>query len=240
MPLDDLPSTMTIAIGINFGAYILLAADTRTTYYNPNGGVISYEDDSVKIQKTSMGLITGAGSTELLDRVKKRLKEEEIRNTNQVLSIIREQRRLYQHLSGLEQRIIENTGWIFSYLKPVDGNYTLRLATYHPRLGDGIGLFAEHDPAVIFPQEATEEVAKPIGDFLKESIRPFEQFGSLGDSLQYHWSKIVALIRAIRPRCNSISSFLQIGVHTAEHLTGISPIVKDTDDIVSLDLTAGI
>ena len=54
-------------------------------------------------------------------------------------------------------------------------NYVLRLAMYHPRFGDDLGLFADNDPAIIFPQEATEEDAKLIGDFLKESVKPFEQ-----------------------------------------------------------------
>ena len=50
-----------------------------------------------------MGLITGAGSVELLDVVKRRLKEEGPRDTNHVLNIIREERRLYQKpLSSLD------------------------------------------------------------------------------------------------------------------------------------------
>jgi hypothetical protein len=229
---------MTIAIGINFGAYVLLAADTCTTYYDWNGRVLGYKDDSIKIQKTYLGLITGAGGEELLYLVKNRLKEEETRDTNQVLSIIREERRHYRRpLAVLEPHLVENTGWIFTYLKLDQGNYTLRLAMYHPRFGDDLVLFAENDPAVIFPREATEKDAMLIGDFLKESLRPFAQFESLADSFQYHWPIITKLIRAIQPKFPSISRSLQIGVHTSGHLTGISQIVKDTDETISLELT---
>jgi len=232
---------VTIAIGINFGAYVLLAADTRTTYHDWKGGVVGFKDNSIKIQRTYIGLITGAGSVELLDVVKRRLKEEGPKDTNHVLNIIREERRLYQKpLSSLEQHLIENTGWIFSYLTVNPENYVLRLAMYHPRFGDDLGLFADNDPAIIFPQEATEEDAKLIGDFLKESIKPFGQFESLAASFEFHWPIITKLIRAIQPRFPSINSSLQIGVHTAEHLTGITRIVKGTDETISLNLTAGL
>lgn len=82
---------MTIALGINFGDYVLLVADTRTIFGWPNH-IVSYTDESKKIQKTSFGLITGAGRTNLLDSVKNRLAKQEITNTNQIFEIIKEER----------------------------------------------------------------------------------------------------------------------------------------------------
>lgn len=52
---------MTIAIGLNLGSYAILAADTRTTYYL-DGRPFLYDDSTPKVQRTTIGLITGAGS----------------------------------------------------------------------------------------------------------------------------------------------------------------------------------
>jgi hypothetical protein len=82
---------MTIAIGINLGRYVILAADTRTTYYPPFGKPL-FRDDSEKIQKTGIGLITGAGLISLLDPVKTRLANESITNTNYIILFVREER----------------------------------------------------------------------------------------------------------------------------------------------------
>jgi hypothetical protein len=82
---------MTIALGINFGDYALVAAGTRTTRYNWDGSIRNYDDDSEKIQKTKLGLITGVGSVELLNIVKERMKTVEVTNTNQIIEIIKKQ-----------------------------------------------------------------------------------------------------------------------------------------------------
>lgn len=56
---------------------MLFMADTRTTYY-VFGASPFYHDDSSKIQRTTMGPITGAGFCPLLDAVKGRLSKETI------------------------------------------------------------------------------------------------------------------------------------------------------------------
>jgi hypothetical protein len=227
---------MTIAIGINFGAYVMLVADTRTTFYDWSGRARKFHDDSVKIRKTTIGLITGAGSLELLDLVKDRLYQETILDATEILNIIREETLRFRTLYGeITKEYIDKTGWIFSYKKR--DNSKLRLAIYHPEVGDRIGLYEENMPALISPVEATEEQAKVIDGFLQDSITPCDQFETLEASFQHHWPKITLLIRQIAPIFPSISSKFQIGVHTSAHITGISPIVNDTDEIIRLDLT---
>lgn len=80
---------MTIAIGINLGLYAIFAAVTRTTYYRL--GMPFFNDNSLKIQRTTMGLITGAGFCALLDSVKDKLANEEVTSTERVLGIIDEE-----------------------------------------------------------------------------------------------------------------------------------------------------
>lgn len=229
---------MTIAIGINFSTYILLAADTRTTYYDWKGRTINYQDESVKIQKTSMGLITGAGSKLLLDSVKDRLRKEEITHTDQILRIMREERLKYR---GIYQRStvkdLKLTGWIFTYTTVEGNNPKLRLGILHPSLGNKLALYKENYPAVINPHEANRKQADLIVDFLKKRIKTIEGFANLHDSIQYHWGIIAELIQTIQPTFPSISSYSQIGIHTLEGLTGISSILKKTESNVFITLT---
>lgn len=81
---------MTLIVGFNMVAYALLVADTRLTFIRPDGSTY-YHDDCEKIQRTGMGIITGAGFGNLLDAVKDRLADEEIIRTERVAEIINEE-----------------------------------------------------------------------------------------------------------------------------------------------------
>jgi len=204
---------MTIAIGINFGTYVLLAVDTRVSRPNwirdnttDQRVPLYYEDDQVKIHKIKPGLITGAGIMDLLGLVEDRL-QGEVSNTEQIENIVKAERRHYLniikeravHASWLglteEQYIeyinyeIEHTGWILSYGTTVNQNNKLRLGMIHPEFGDRLIKWPENDPAVIWPSGMTKEVAKDINSkFFQPYIKPVEKFeildnGSLDASI---------------------------------------------------------
>lgn len=228
---------MTIATGINFGTYVLLAADTRVTCYNENGGLTCYEDDFGKVQKTKIGLITGAGRIYLLDQVKKRLQNREITISTQILNIVEEERLNYRRLSAeIAEQDIKRTGWIFSYrvfgnVNPdYSSNVILRLSMIHPLIGNGLKtMFSENYPWVIMPYEATKEYSKDFIESFAAEIKPCDRFETLYRSINYHSLKIAQLIRKIQPEFPSISPYCQIGVHTKDGRRGISPILKNTD-----------
>src|SRR5687767_2009789 len=84
---------MSTVIGINLGAYMLLAADTRVTFY-PDTGPPYFEDGKSKIHNTRMGLIAGVGLGNLLDRVARRLSAEDPYHTDRIIEIIEEEREI--------------------------------------------------------------------------------------------------------------------------------------------------
>ncbi len=231
---------MTIALGINFGDYAMVAADTRTTYFNWDGSIRNYADDSEKIQETKIGLITGDGSVGLLHLVKRRLMDIEVTNTNQIFDIIKKARIEYQKVQKMfwltKNKDIDVTGWIFTYVASVDNKPKLRLGIVHPAIGEELALYPDNHPALICPVEATKEEAEVIGDVLTKAIKPSEDFSSLTESIQYHWNVIAALIRELCPKYPSISSYSQIGIHTIDGRLGISPILKDNESKVTLQL----
>jgi hypothetical protein len=217
---------MTIALGINFGNYVLLAADTRTTFYNWTKRIISYADSSVKIQKTTYGLITGAGRMELLDAVKTRLGKETITNTDQIYEIIKEERLKFVKILSITEDDIRLTGWIYSYKTFLDEIPTLRLDVVHSSLGDGLARWEENKAAIICPYEAKEEDAIEITTNFDKTIRPSAEFTTVGDSCLYHAQKIAELIRQIQPKYPSVSRCYQTGVHMLDGSMDISSIVK--------------
>jgi hypothetical protein len=219
---------MTIALGINFGDYVLVAADTRTTSYNFDGSIRSYDNDSEKIQETQIGLITGAGSVPLLNTVKERLKVIEVTNTNQIIEIIEKARIDYQ--KGFWRnatRDIDMTGWLFTYETFIDSKPKLRLGIVHPSIGEKMAVYEDNHPALICPVETSKKESDAIGSVLSEVTKPSKDFASLSESIQYHCRVVATLIRELHPKYPSISSYSQIGIHTIEGRKGISPILKD-------------
>jgi hypothetical protein len=239
---------MTIAIGIIFGDYILLAADTRVTHPDINRKALGYTDDNEKIYDTNLGIATGAGDVDLIGNVNKRLKQiEEIIDTDVLKKIVDEERDLYRSrfppiLAAYIEENIENTGWILSYVTydkeaPAEWPWTLRLALIHPsRNIIGSQHLANNCPIMIAPMEANQEEADSISTSLNELVKPSEQFKTVEESIQYHGLQIANLIQTMPPKYESISRNCQIGAHTLDGRKGISAVVKPGDAEVSIRL----
>lgn len=208
---------MTIAIGINLDSYAILAADTRTTYHKL--GTPFYDDNSSKVQKTTMGLITGAGFCPVLDSVKSRLETEQITNTNSILSIIKEESKKTQQTWQTHSQIhswMEQTGWIFSYTTLLNNQLLLRLGIFHPSISkDEFGIYEVGKPAIIFPVELDREKVEAICDPILQKIKVPADSSELQSSIDQNIAVISALINTLQPHCPSISRRFQVGIHSA-------------------------
>ena len=222
---------MTIAIGINLGLYAILAADTRTTYHKP--GIPFYDDNSSKVQKTAMGLITGAGFCPALDSVKNRLETEQITNTDAVLSIIKEESKKTQQTWQTHPQIhswMEQTGWIFSYTTLLNNQPLLRLGIFHPSISkDEFGIYEVGKPAIIFPVELDREKVEAICDPILQKIKVPADSSELQSSVERNTAIIAAVINALQPHCPSISRRFQVGIHSGGQL-GISDLTDIQED----------
>ncbi len=257
---SDFLLAMTILIGINFGGYVLLAADTRTTHCT-NGSVDYVADDNAKkIQKTTLGLIAGAGSWDIIRRVKNKLQKQEITDINQILSIIEKEKLHHQRCGGpAAEKAIEITRWICSYSKIDDGNPKLRLNTINSTVENGLGLYQDVGDdlvpfTVIMPEEVTHaEDRITIVQNLRKAIALAMAYepsfdNVLFDSASYNWLTIVQLIRNIIRKLYdyiirniqpipSISPDCLIGIHMLDGQMGISSKLKGTD-ISDIDVSA--
>lgn len=223
---------MTIAIGINLGLYTIFAADTRVTY-KPISGAHFYDDNNSKIQKTKMGLITGAGFCPILDGVKAKLAIKEITNTNQILEVINEETERINKIWQSNPNIlswIEMTGWIFSYLYSENGQITTRVAIFHPSLSKKeIALYRIGLPAIIYPVELDRTTVDSINEPILKSIKIPVNSSEVQISLEHNFSIIVGLITTLQPLCPSISRRFQIGIQYGNQM-GISELTDIQND----------
>jgi hypothetical protein len=222
---------MTIAIGINLGSYAVLAADTRTTYHR--FGMPFYDDNSTKVQKTTMGLITGAGFLPLLDSVKRKLATEQITNTERVLSIIKEESERTLQAWRTHSQIdswVEQTGWIFSYTTLLNNQPALRVGIFHPSINKETYVTYEVGyPEIILPVELDHETAEAIYDPILQQIKVPGDSSELQSSIDQNIAVIGALINALQPHCPSISRRFQVGIHSGGQV-GISDLTDIQDD----------
>ena len=230
---------MTIAFGINLGSHAILAADTRTTW--DVFGVPYYDDESSKVQPTTMGLITGAGFCPLLDSVKRRLAETTITNTDRILSIAEEETsRIHEQWRENSQidAWIEQTGWIFSYYTIVNVEPRLRVGIFHPSISrDHIAFYEVGQPGIIYPIELDRSTVDSISSVILRGVVIPTDDSQFQRTVDQNVSVIGATVRALQPRCPSISNRLQFGIHKGSQ-KGISSLVdlNDTRTSVRINL----
>lgn len=124
---------MTFLVGVDFGHYALITADTRTTSYHPYLGEIS-EDGNHKIAFCNMGLITGSGYSPAINSVIEKLFTTEIIHIGDLLSIIEQY--AFPKLEDLHKErpdIKGKTCFLISYRTPKNNKQLLRLSLIHPQ-----------------------------------------------------------------------------------------------------------
>ena len=238
--------TVTIILGINFGAYVLLAADTLAILVDLKGIPRGVRDDHEKICNTNIGIVAGRGTDELLELVNSRFDEvDDIISTDDLKRIINEERQHFREVhekSEQSEQSIQNTAWLFSYVTFREGMVTqgtpiLRLGVVG-YAGDIIGRrhLVDNYPFVIPPPGTTDQDTADITATVHKLIKPINQFEKLSESIGYHAAAIANVIRLYQPKLRSISSSCQIGVFTSDGFFGVSPIIKATDGKIPMVL----
>ena len=97
---------MSLVIAMHSNEFSIIAADKRTVFAI-DAQIVHKNDDSEKIYKTGLGLITGCGYIELLDAVKHRIANTPITNTDQIVDIIINERKAISFwLDAMQKTII--------------------------------------------------------------------------------------------------------------------------------------
>lgn len=219
---------MTINIGINLGDYVILAADTRSVC-GLGDTIISHSDGHEKVQKSEMGLITGAGYADLLDDVKKQIAQENISHTDQIIHIIKKCRENLSIKSAsspiMVSKWIKTTSWLLTYTTSVHRSPVLRLALIQS--DDKIVCYDKNKSCVIMPSDSTHEEVERVASLVDGKIRPLHELAIRDENVSYHVALIRAVIKGVSQNHESVSQSFQIGIHTIDGKMGISGISEN-------------
>jgi hypothetical protein len=224
---------MTLIIGMNFGAYVLLAADTRVCFY-PNGS-LNYRDDREKIRRTSMGLITACGFAPFIDAVNARLDQEQVYWNSRVPEVVKEERPFMDAMPwGSDPRVrqgLDATCWMFTYMattnpaSPHPENSELRLAYSCSEDDYDPFLFGSDKGIINNPLGMRDEDIDRLRGTLDDRFKPASELPDFRESLLYHLQLIRDIVTEAADCCETVSSTFQVGVQNSMMLSGISPII---------------
>jgi hypothetical protein len=226
---------VTLIVGMNLGSYALLGADTRVSYY-PHDRLM-YRDDSLKIRRIGMGLITGAGFGNLLDDVKGALDDDAIEHTDIIRDVVNREVEDWKRHPWYQQtrvrKALDETGWMFSYvtgsLEQPD-KCELRLAVLGTDNGP-LGLILKNKSWLFPPTGTTQEQGKEWFDFLKDSLRPLERDDDLAKNIAHHIGCVYHIMEAGSEANEGVAKTFQIGIHVMPRAKWISNIITEDLDI---------
>jgi hypothetical protein len=230
---------MTLIVGMHLGSYVLLAADTRVTYYSNE--IRMFRDDFTKIRRTSMGLVSGAGIVELLDPVQDRLKAETIAIIDRIVEIVQEQLTVVKkepwagHPRNADA--IEHTGWMCTFI----GSDNSRDPPTHPlRLGvvgakeTLIQSIPFNDVFLLTPTGTTPEQWTAWYRFAKDNLQPLADKAEVADiarNIAHHARVARDLMERVSLANDGVAKTLQLGVHIYPFLTGTTGIIQADGEI---------
>lgn len=235
---------MTVLFGFHLKNYIIVAADTRVSYYPP-GEPMRWRDGVEKITKTSLGLITGSGLVDLLDPVKARFQDTDVKHTDDVVRVIREE---HERIKGRKwygdtrvQESLKRICWMFTYFgmdDPANINLDtvhLRLGIFHPEFStEQRGLIPEGKAMVTMPDGSTEEECQAFSEAANAGLKTSDELPGLQESVEYHTKLIAYLVKRISAINEMVSPTFQVGVQTLFNGCGVSGIAGEG---LPLDLT---
>lgn len=238
---------MTMVVGMHLGSYVLIAADTRMTYY-PSASTRSWRDGKGKVHTTKLGLISGAGFAPLLDAVRQRLatgEGEGIRCLDDIKRITAEE--ASRHRPPLEwpddaKRAHEKSAWLMTWLNPTRlGGDHLRLGLLPAFTDPHVYSIEKGDVALLAPLELSpDDIEKARENLKRDMVTPDTPEGFVA-SVEENVALVASAIRWGASVSDGVGEDFQVGVHTERSQTGVSEIVTATEtgfSGVSLSLEA--
>lgn len=219
---------MSVVIGMHLGAYVLLAADTRVTFFPDETGPAVFRDDRVKVRKTRMGIMAGVGLSQLLDGVQARLEREDPGDTDRIIAIIQDEREKVPEdwfTSPRVRNAVDNeTCWLFTYVNstqpdtPTLDTWRLRLALAHPHSAYRLALCSPGSGSICMPVSVPG--AGELQDTLHRNLRPLDDLRDLQSNVEHHVGLCSSLIRHIAAVETSVSAYVHVGLHIVHPAVG--------------------
>lgn len=207
---------MTLLVTINLDDFAIIASDKKEVI-KLNDAFIPYHERAEKIVETGIGLITGSGYVGLLNSVKQRVAEEEITHTDQILEIIKNERKLIRnaiwYTDYQKNEFLNFTGWLLSYWTIVDNVQKLRIALYHPSVEENyFAIIEENTSKAIFPSDLIPENVEKYSNFLSNSFQKLNDLPDINQNITHNVKIILVLMNEISKVSETVSKTCDIGL----------------------------
>ncbi|MDZ7855747.1 hypothetical protein [Sphaerotilus sp.] len=206
---------MTFLVAIHAGSYVLLAADKMESVRVFDQSLPLHSTAS-KIVDTPLGAITGAGLVSLLDAVKARIQAEPVSHTDQVLSIIHDERDRARGQGSASEQDLAYTSWLLTYRAPVGGDIAVRCVGFLPVLEGRRFVVVEQGMVMpVFPLDTPPETVHRVTGDLRSDVRVADE-GTRADSLRHHLGSVCRALCDVAASSSQVSTTFDFAVTTRE------------------------
>lgn len=231
---------MTLLIGVNLGAFALIASDKREVAYV--GGEVVYSTDDVdKIVSTKAGIITACGAVDLLSPVKSRLSGMDVSNSDEILEVITSERQRFKTAAAASpwsSYALSTTSWLLSYGTVNENDEPIvRLALYHPHLNESLFSIIEQT-FPIYPGGTSESQASEWNEEIRGRIASLDYSAgtkSVLDQVISHFGWLVDQVAQVSP---SVSRVFDVGIMTFDGVRAIARGVEPGGTYIFDDCSA--
>lgn len=208
---------MTLIIAVDMGEIGLIASDKAEVMIAPNGDVFPVHQEAEKIIQTPLGVITGAGRVELLDRVKTFVESGEVSNTDQVLNAIVQAREGFRAKYAGDPQVesaLLSTSWVFNYTALLENEKTAhRIAMFHASWGEESMQILGTDQAIsIGPGNFTAEESAELTRKIRKKVQMPSVDLDIRDALLANVEVAVEAMADVAARSPSVSEICDIAI----------------------------
>lgn len=206
---------VTFLVAIHAGGYVLLAADKMESV-RAFGQSFSVHGAASKIVQTPLGAITGAGLVSLLDAVKTRVQAASVSHTDQVLSIIHDERDRAREQGSASEQDLACTSWLLTYRAPVGGDIAVRCVGFLPVLEDRRFVVVEPGRVMpVFPLDTPPETVRRVTSDLHADVRVADE-GIHANSVRHHLGSVCRALSDVAASSSQVSTTFDLAVTTRE------------------------
>ena len=214
---------MTVLIGFSCPAFTILGADGRSIAHDDTSDV---DDETQKIYKTGVGVIAGAGRTDIIHAVTTRLEHDAPASNQEASEIIRaevEKLGLDPNDPGLER-----TCWLASYATNTGEGPQTMLALANRDANYAFDPFQHNTVVVIRPAGMPEDVGRRFMIDAQAELDQRTGKAATEAHVPLCIQLIAALVRAISRLNDTVGPRWSVGVHLARNnATAVSDVGDD-------------
>lgn len=222
---------MTLVVGANLGAYSLLAADDRITWFDRPDAPPRIEDDVPKVLRTSVGLASGSGVWQIVDGVIRTFVDDPRHldtpeGVTEFLQGFMGPAGFFSTARIGDERVramAHRVGWMFT---SVEANRS-HLRFYHSDC-DFVPLEPPpRMPAVLLPMDVTPQQSVQHERVMMNAFRVAKEATEIDASLEHNMRVLVRFFRSIVSISKVLGQGIQLGYQTVAgevELTKVLPL----------------